>query len=106
MNVRFNCKHCDEIRCAIKEKCKGFTNGSIQCDMDENVSESESEFESQLWSSRYATEKKPLKMYGNYIKIILKIFFILLRDRTDNNEETEVRHEDNFLIEETLRPAS
>lgn len=58
LNVRFICKHCDGIRCAIKEKCMGFTKGSTQCDMDENVSESKSVFESQLWSCRYATVNK------------------------------------------------
>lgn len=36
----------------------GFTKGSTQCDMDENVSESKSVFESQLWSCRYATVNK------------------------------------------------
>lgn len=48
----------------------GFTKGSAQCDMDENVSESKSEFESLLWSCGYETVNNPLKTFRHFIKII------------------------------------
>lgn len=71
----------------------GFTKASAQCDMDENVSESKAEYESQLWSCGYETVNKPLKTLRYFTKIIF-ISFIILRDRTEINEETNVSSEE------------